>query len=149
MNIKILCVIAAIALILCACGSAPSSDPKQPGNQSGTNQTPGDSTGTGDNTPENPSANPSEDAGEETFDSYFNPDDDNPGEEIIITLPESIQGITLPHDEFDEDDEGVLSSKPVGEEVPEVTEPTITEAPTEPAEPSKPPMTLPEDVFEE
>ena len=66
----------------------------------------------------------------------------------FITLPEELQGIELPSDEFGDDVTGIFESHPITE--PEETEVPETEEPTNPPSPTAfNPDVLPEDVFED
>lgn len=66
----------------------------------------------------------------------------------VITLPEGLQGIELPPDEFGDDVTGIFESHPITE--PNETEPEETEKETNPPVPTAwDPDVLPEDVFED
>lgn len=68
---------------------------------------------------------------------------------ITYTTPDGDWVIELPEDEFGDDVEGILSSRPIGSDVPDATEPVITDPPvTENPNSNLGPNETPEDVFE-
>ena len=131
MKTKILVLMLALCLILCACGGTASQDNGTTTTQAPTSQvTTTDGTGNAD-TPLN-----------------------DPLLDLPSLFPEGFEGIELPPVEFDEDDEnGILTSRPVSE----ITEPPIQDEPEETVETDPPAQTpstaytkgdlLPEDQF--
>lgn len=126
-----------LCLALCACNNAGEETPTtgETSNAPTTNVTDGAASTDPVDTPTEPEAEP-------TDKGLFTTDP-----EVVITLPSSFQGIVLPELELD-DEEGIASSRPLDETIPEGSEPAPTEAPSKPS--SGPGyVTLPDHIFDD
>ena len=125
-----------LCLALCACNNAGEEAPTagDPSNAPTSNVT-------GEETPA--------ESGETPTDSAEDPEPTDKGlfvtdPEPVLTLPHSFGAVVLPEEEFGDDIEGISSSRPLDETVPDDSEPAATKPNTS----YNPPVTLPEDVFD-
>lgn len=142
MKYKFLALLVILCLALCACNNAGGEAPA--GGESGTPAT----NASGEAVPTNSADSPSDPAKdpEPTDKGLFETENEI---DPLATLPHSFGSIVLPEDEFGDDIEGIPSSRPLDETIPEGSEPAPTEAPSKPNTNYNPPITLPEDVFDD